>query len=142
MPEGLRITTADVSVPENHNEFIVLTTNQDFNENADVIFSIPSGADIDKFGLDGKDNNVLHFDSDDFEAREDHTYSVEVSRGNTKVLLIYGYSDDFISCLEGLGGHNTLLFSKGSSYLNLINITIIIIFGFINRAIKSRGFKS
>jgi hypothetical protein len=50
--EGLRITTADVSVPENHNEFIVLTTNQDFNENADVIFSIPSGADIDKFGLD------------------------------------------------------------------------------------------
>jgi hypothetical protein len=35
----------------------VLTTNQDFNENADVIFSIPSGADIDKFGLDGEDNN-------------------------------------------------------------------------------------
>jgi hypothetical protein len=25
----------------------MLTTNQDFNENADVIFSIPSGADID-----------------------------------------------------------------------------------------------
>jgi hypothetical protein len=38
-----------------------------------VIFSIPSGADIDKFGLDGKDNNVLHFDSTDFEARENNT---------------------------------------------------------------------
>jgi hypothetical protein len=38
--EGLRITTADVSVPENHNEFIVLTTNQDFNENAGRSFIV------------------------------------------------------------------------------------------------------
>jgi hypothetical protein len=44
-----------------------------------VIFSIPSGADIDKFGLDGEDNNVLHFDSTDFEARENNIYSVEVT---------------------------------------------------------------
>ncbi|VVH64644.1 hypothetical protein BSPLISOX_2239, partial [uncultured Gammaproteobacteria bacterium] len=77
--EGLRITTADFSIPENHSDAIMLTTNQDFNENADVIFSIPSGADIDKFGLDGKDNNVLHFDSTDFEARENNIYSVEVT---------------------------------------------------------------
>jgi hypothetical protein len=36
--EGLRITTADFSIPENHSDAIMLTTNQDFNENADVIF--------------------------------------------------------------------------------------------------------
>jgi hypothetical protein len=38
-----------------------------------------AGILIDKFGLDGKDNNVLHFDFTDFEARENNIYSVEVT---------------------------------------------------------------
>jgi hypothetical protein len=42
-----------------------------------------SCADIDKFELSGFDNRNLLFNSTDFEAREDHTYSVEVTARRT-----------------------------------------------------------
>jgi hypothetical protein len=89
---------------------------------------------IDRFEL-GVLNRDLYFKPTDFEAREDHTYSVEVtarrtdadgtttsrniSRGNTKFL--YGYSEDFVNCL-GEYVPFTNACSKASSYLNLINI--------------------
>jgi hypothetical protein len=75
--EGLRITTADVSVPENKPDTLVkLTTNTNFG----VSFFVTGGADKNKFSIssDG-DEEVLFFRSTDFEAREDHTYSVEVT---------------------------------------------------------------
>ncbi|VVH66805.1 hypothetical protein BSPLISOX_1698, partial [uncultured Gammaproteobacteria bacterium] len=82
--EKFRITTADVSTPENRHTTIRLTTDQDSLEDVDIIFSIPSsGADIDKFELSGFDNRNLLFNSTDFEAREDHTYSVEVTARRT-----------------------------------------------------------
>jgi hypothetical protein len=81
--------------------FIRLTTNKDAIK--DVTFSIIGGDDRDKFAFIS--GNELHFEHADFEAREDHTYSVEVaarirniSRGNTKSL--YGYIDDFIQVME------------------------------------------
>jgi hypothetical protein len=79
--EKFRITTADVSTPENRHTTIRLTTDQDSLEDVDIIFSIPSsGADIDKFELSSFDNRKLFFNSTDFEAREDHTYSVLLCR--------------------------------------------------------------
>ena len=82
----LRITTADVSTPENNRAmFIRLTTNQDFNKDVDVIFSI-TGGDRDKFFfISGNElhSNELHFEHADFEAREDHTYSVEITARRT-----------------------------------------------------------
>jgi hypothetical protein len=72
----LVITTADVSVPENDQTmFIRLTTNKDAIK--DVTFSIIGGDDRDKFAFIS--GNELHFEHADFEAREDHTYSVEVA---------------------------------------------------------------
>jgi hypothetical protein len=72
------ITTADAfSTPENNpNMVISLTTNKDANKNVDVNFSITGGADQGKFTLSG---NTLTFEATDFEARTDHTYSVETT---------------------------------------------------------------
>jgi hypothetical protein len=79
--EKFRITTADVSVPENKlNTFIKLTTNTNFG----VSFSVTGGADKNKFAIssDG-DEQMLFFRRTDFEAREDHTYSVEITARRT-----------------------------------------------------------
>jgi hypothetical protein len=46
----------------------------------------------------------------------------KISRGNTKSL--YGYIDDFISCLEELVLQKSLKCSKGSSYLNVIRLIL------------------
>ncbi|WP_139699123.1 cadherin domain-containing protein [bacterium endosymbiont of Bathymodiolus sp. 5 South] len=75
---SFQITTADAfSTPENNpNMVISLTTNKDANKNVDVNFSITGGADQGKFTLSG---NTLTFEATDFEARTDHTYSVETT---------------------------------------------------------------
>jgi hypothetical protein len=58
---------------------IKLTTNQDFNKD-DVIFSITNA---DQFEIGIINNRHLFFNYTDFEAREDHTYSVEVTARKT-----------------------------------------------------------
>jgi hypothetical protein len=75
--EELRITTADISVPENTlPTSIRLTTNKDATKN--VIFSINS-VDNDRFVLSAFDNDRLSFETTDFEARENNIYSVTIT---------------------------------------------------------------
>ncbi|SHN93831.1 hypothetical protein BCLUESOX_1072, partial [bacterium endosymbiont of Bathymodiolus sp. 5 South] len=65
------ITTADVSTPENADKVINLTTNR-----GGADFLIAGGADENKFSLSG---TTLTFKATDFEARDDKTYSVEIT---------------------------------------------------------------
>jgi hypothetical protein len=68
-----RITTADVSTPENTDKVIMLATNMDDFEYGDfeykAIFTITGGADVKKFTLAG---NRLTFKATAFEARFYH----------------------------------------------------------------------
>ncbi|VVM23498.1 hypothetical protein BSPWISOXPB_2552 [uncultured Gammaproteobacteria bacterium] len=73
--EELRITTADVSTPENTDKTIELTLNQYNSSNYTRTFAILGGADANKFTLAG---NKLTFIATAFEARSDATYRVNI----------------------------------------------------------------
>ena len=68
---NLAITTTDISTPENADKVINLTTNR-----GGADFLIAGGADENKFSLSG---TTLTFEATDFEARDDKTYSVEIT---------------------------------------------------------------
>jgi hypothetical protein len=68
---NLAITTTDISTPENTDKVIDLTANK-----GGVNFFIAGGTDRDKFSLGG---TTLTFKATDFEARDDKTYSVEIT---------------------------------------------------------------
>ncbi len=68
---SLAITTTDISTPENADKVINLTANK-----GGADFFIAGGADENKFSLSG---TTLTFEATDFEARDDKTYSVEIT---------------------------------------------------------------
>ncbi|VVM22926.1 hypothetical protein BSPWISOXPB_2656 [uncultured Gammaproteobacteria bacterium] len=69
-----RITTDNVSTPENTDKVIMLATNID-DLKYETNFTITGGADVKKFTLAG---NKLTFKATAFEARKDATYRVKI----------------------------------------------------------------
>ncbi|VVH66364.1 hypothetical protein BSPLISOX_2334, partial [uncultured Gammaproteobacteria bacterium] len=74
---NLAITTTDISTPENADKVINLTANK-----GGADFFIAGGADENKFSLSG---TTLTFKATDFEARDDKTYSVEITAGRAGI---------------------------------------------------------
>jgi hypothetical protein len=73
------------------------------NTNFGVSFSVTGGADKNKFAIssDG-DEQMLFFRRTDFEAREDHTYSVEITARHKSDTLVIVKSNKTIDIGGGI----------------------------------------